>query len=320
MRSPLMMIRTSFPRLNVAIAFAGALLALEPQAPPSAFTPERVLRCEGADLTPHVVFCDDFEQNDFQGRWDIGSQGGGRWPRADFVKCENDFGFESRCSSWSNALLFDREWGYYGYDARHSFPDLDEFYVRWYQYISDPFEWGTLEDKSVLLHDKGNSLMTYVSTSRTQLPDYPGSGPGVPHIANYQDIDTPETMNRYTMINRFQNKGRKLSLKPGRWYLFEWYVKLNTPGESDGATKLWIDDASSPIDTQTLRMSYDDMRWLKQKDAGKTFGVVRLTLYHQRCDIGRNRCPPKGPEMLSQSHRWDRLVVSTAPIGPFKSR
>jgi hypothetical protein len=66
-------------------------------------------------------------------------------------------------------------------------------------------------------------------------------------------------------------------------------------------------------------MSYKDMRWLKSKDAGKAFGLVRLTVYHQRCDLGRNTCPPRGPDVLSQSHRWDGIVVSTAPIGPIRS-
>jgi hypothetical protein len=275
--------------------------------------------CGGRVATPDVLFCDDFEDPDFEKRWDIGGHQG-RWPRNEFVKCDRDgFGFRSSCAAWSNFLTFDHAWGYYGYDGRHAFEPQSEFYVRWYQYISDPFTWGTLEDKSVLLHDPGNTLMAYVATSRTQLPDYPNSGPGVPYVANYQDVDTPETANQYTLVNRFQNQGRKFTLKPGRWYLFEWYVKLNTPGESNGATKLWIDDATQPITKQTLRMSYSDMRWLKRTDAGKQFGVVRLTVYHQRCDIGPNVCPPNGPDMLRQSQRWDHLVVSKILVGPLKS-
>ena len=107
-------------------------------------------------------------------------------------------------------------------------------------------------------------------------------------------------------------------LQPGRWYLFEWYVKLNTPGLSDGVAKLWIDDASQPISSQTLRMEYEDMRWLRGDQQGKQFGVVRLTLYDQRCDIGRNACPPNGPYVLDQWQEWDNIVVSKRPIGPMK--
>jgi hypothetical protein len=81
-------------------------------------------------------------------------------------------------------------------------------------------------------------------------------------------------------------------------------------------TRLWIDEAAEPITKQTLRMEYTDMRWLKARDRGKQFGVVRLTVYHQRCEIARQTCPPYTPVVLSQSQRWDQLVISKAPVGP----
>jgi hypothetical protein len=63
-------------------------------------------------------------------------------------------------------------------------------------------------------------------------------------------------------------------------------------------SKLWIDDATHPIAAQTLRMQHDDMRWLKAHQTG-THLAVRLTVYDQRCDIGRNTCPPNGPSILT---------------------
>jgi hypothetical protein len=98
-------------------------------------------------------------------------------------------------------------------------------------------------------------------------------------------------------VNRFQNLTRNTMLEPGKWYLFEWYIRLNTPGASDGVTRLWIDDASRPIPVQTLRMDYVDMRWLRRQDAGKQFGVLRLTVYDQRCDGVPNTCPRNGPRI-----------------------
>lgn len=261
-----------------------------------------------------VILCDDFEDGGFQARWDIGGHQG-RWPIDEFVRC-TEFGFRSRCAAWSNALSFDHEWGFYGYDARRPFPPQPAFYIRWYQYISDPFNWGPLEDKSVMIHDASNSLVAYVGTSRNHLPVVKDSGPGMPFVANYQDVDTPETGGQYTKVNRFQNQHRNLTLEPGHWYLFEWYVRHNTPGKSDGETKLWIDEASQPITAQTLRMHYTDMRWLRDRDAGKLFAELRLTVYDQRCDGKPNTCPPNGPDVLTQSHRWDEIVVSTSPIGP----
>ena len=273
--------------------------------------------CPGSrNPDPRVVLCDNFEDNGFERRWDIGGHQG-IWPASQFVLCTDDhFGFHDRCAAWSNKLVFDREWGFYGYDGRRAFTPQSEFYVRWYQYIGDPFVWGTLEDKSVMLHDQANTLVAYVGTNRNHLPVVPDSGPGKPFVANYQDVDTPETGGLYNKVNRFQNQGRNITLQPGHWYLFEWYVKLNDPGVSNGVTRLWIDTADEPITTQMLRMEYTDMRWLRARDSGKQFGVVRLTVYHQRCEIASHTCPPYTPVVLSQSQRWDQLVISKGPIGP----
>ena len=270
----------------------------------------------GCDKSNHdLLLCDDFEDGGFQSRWDIGGHQG-TWPRSEFVLCSNgSFGFHDRCAAWSNQLVFDHEWGFYGYDARRPFAPQSEFYVRWYQFVSNPYTWGTLEDKSVLIHDPGNTITAYVATNRNHLPVERDSGPGMPYVANYQDVDWSETGGQSTKVNRFQNQGHNITLQPGKWYLFEWYVKLNTPGASDGATSLWVDDASAPIARQTLRMHDDDMRWLKSSDAGKQFGVLRLTVYDQRCDGKPNTCPPNGPSILNQSQRWDNIVVSRRPIG-----
>lgn len=266
-------------------------------------------------LNADVIICDDFEDANFPSRWDIGGHHG-TWPVSQFVLCtDNNFGFRDRCAAWSNRLAFDNDWGFYGYDGRTTFPPQSEFYVRWYQYVSDPYKWGTLEDKSVLLHDPGHTITAYVATNRNHLPTVQDSGPGMPYVANYQDIDWAETARQYTEVNRFQNQKKNITLQPGKWYLFEWYIKLNTPGISNGVTALWIDDASQPVATQTLRMHYDDMRWLKSSDTHKRFGVLRLLLYDQRCDGTPNVCPPAGPAILNQSHRWDNVVVSKRRIG-----
>src|SRR6266571_2960703 len=269
----------------------------------------------GSNPNPDVVLCEDFEDG-AASRWDIGSRGS-MYTASQFVRCDG-FGFRDPCAAWSNNLAFDSEWGFWGYDARRMFEPQSEFYVRWYQYISDPYTWGTLEDKSVLLHDPAETMTAYVGTNRNELPVERDSGPGLPFVANYQDPDWPETGGRYTRVNRFQNQGNNITLRPGRWYLFEWYVKLNTPGAPDGTTKLWIDDASEPIASQTLRMHYTDMRWVRSKDAGKQFGLLRLSVYHQRCDSVPNTCPPNGPAILNQYQRWDDIVVSRTPVGLWK--
>ena len=90
-----------------------------------------------------MLLCDDFEDGTFQANWNIGSRGG-MWPASEFVRCDGDsFGFHDRCAAWSNDLAFDGEWGFWGYDARRMFDPPSELYIRWYQYISDPYVWGT---------------------------------------------------------------------------------------------------------------------------------------------------------------------------------
>jgi hypothetical protein len=273
--------------------------------------------CRGRTApNPTVIICDDFEDGTFQTTWAIGSTKMATWARSQFVLCTDDsFGFHDRCAAWTNHLVFDGSWGFWGYGAERRFPAQSELYVRWYQYISDPYTWGTLEDKSVMLHDPAKTITAYVGTNRVAETD-PNSGPGMPFVANYQDPDWRETGGQYTKATRFQNQGRHITLQPGKWYLFEWYIKLNTPGASDGVTKLWVDDATGPISTQTLRMHYTDVRWLRRSDAGKQLGFLRLIVYHQRCDGVPNTCPPNGPAILKQSHRWDHIVIGTSPIGP----
>ena len=249
--------------------------------------------CPGdAPANPDVLLCEDFGESAALTSWDVGSPGRHPWQNARFVLCGEGFGFQDRCAAWSNQLVFDGSWGFRGYDARRPFPPQSEFYVRWYQYMSDPYTWGTLEEKSLMLHDQFDTITAYVGSSRNHLPVVPNSGPGMPFLANYQEPDWSETGGQYTRINRFQNQGHDIVLQAGKWYLFEWYIRLNTPGVSDGVTKLWIDDASQPITSQTLRMHYTDMRWLRSSDAGKQFKVLRLTNYHQRCDGIPNTCLP----------------------------
>jgi hypothetical protein len=293
--------------LSVLLVAAGTRLRLSALTQPG---------LSGCAVDPDVLLCDDFEQPELLPIWDLGSNSGA-WPVSDFVRCAAGFGYRDRCAAWSNRLLFDTFWGFWGYDAWRPFAPQNEFYVRWYQYISDPYVWGTLEDKAVMLHNPPDASMTaYVATNRNELPSVADSGPGMPFVANYQDLDWPETGGQYTKVNRFQNQGRNITLQPGRWYLFEWYVRMNDPGVSNGVTRLWIDDASEPVSTQTLRLEYDDMRWRRSRDAGRQFGFLRLTVYHQRCDGRPDTCPPNGPAMLDQSQRWDHVVVSRSRIGP----
>ena len=138
------LLRNRFAAYLGASGLFKARFAVDAPVSPESFCPG------GAHPNPNVVLCDNFEDDGFERRWDIGGHQG-IWPTSQFVLCtDGHFGFHDRCAAWSNKLVFDREWGFYGYDGRRAFTPQSEFYVRWYQYIGDPFVWGTLEDKSVM--------------------------------------------------------------------------------------------------------------------------------------------------------------------------
>src|SRR5439155_17922791 len=165
------------------------------------------------------------------------------------------------------------------------------------------------------VHDPtGTFLLMYLTAN--QVDDGGGcdgtsGGLGKPAVINYRDLDWADLGNQCTKVNRHQTQGNDITLQPGHWYLFEWYIKLNTPGVSDGLTKLWVDDASQPISTQTLRLSYSDMRFLGSGDAGNRAGMLRLMTFNQGCRAGAG-CPA----MLDQYQKWDEVVISTSRIGP----
>src|SRR5439155_8738822 len=93
---------------------------------------------ECSNPQPGWVLCEDFEQGDFLTNWGIESNLG-TWPRDQFVRCDS-FGFGGSCAAWSNNLVSDNFGGYYGYDARRPFPPQSELYIRWYKYISNPYQ------------------------------------------------------------------------------------------------------------------------------------------------------------------------------------
>ena len=112
----------------------------------------------------------------------------------------------------------------------------------------------------MLLDNVGGSFNPYVALSLW--------GTRKPHIVINNNATTsclnqsvPDPNGYYPVcVNRTQNVGKDITLRPGTWYLFEWYIKLNTPGMDDGVTKLWVDDATVPIVTQTLRAVHTDIR------------------------------------------------------------
>src|SRR5207244_3526202 len=143
--------RESLMRAKAAFTVLLVLIAIGPQRSRAA-APDIDRACRGHGSDGDLLLCDDFEDADFLQHWDVGSNSN-TWPNADFVRCGDGVGYKDRCAAWSNRLKFDTFWGYWGYDAWRPFVPQKEFYVRWYQFVSDRYVCGTLEDKPLLVHD-----------------------------------------------------------------------------------------------------------------------------------------------------------------------
>jgi hypothetical protein len=265
----------------------------------------------GAYPDPDVIWCDDFDRGTALDTWspspwccDTDGDGVVTLAEMEFVACGAQ-GFKTACAAWTDEYRYGQHYA----DTTLPTLGLDELYIRWYVYISDPFRWDSTGDKSLMLLDNvGGSFNPYVAVSLW--------GTGKPHIVVNNNAvtpcvsqSTPDANGYYpACVNRAQNVGDDMTLQAGRWYLFEWYVKLNTPGVANGVSKLWVDDASQPIVAQTLRASYSDIVFRTSIDGLRLLTTILLTAY------ANNR---EGA-LPSQYQKWASLVVSRARIGPIR--
>lgn len=268
------------PLNGVLRGLASALIFLTPML---ALATEAI--CPGgATPNANVVWCDDLETPS------------NSWV-SQAVRCDN-FGFRDRCAVYSGPLNFDNEYGYFnwGGDPRIG-GEYDDLYVRLFVKFSDAYKWGNVDDKGIYFQNSGGAPVIH-----NVKMEYSSWGTGKPNLASYALLNRGERL--------MQNQGNDLKFEPGRWYMVEMHIKLNTPGLADGIYELWVDDMSRPISSQTLRLRYTD---LLIRPSGNTRGydTLFLTSYHQRCDSGAE-CP----RTINQWVIWDNIVVSRAKIGP----
>lgn len=94
--------------------------------------------------------------------------------------------------------------------------------------------------------------------------------------------------------------GGQAYLEPGRWFLIEVLLALNTPGQNDGEIRGWI-DGDLKGDVQNLRFRDVDDVVIRRFEIENYFGG-------------------DGPENTSPSNQrafYDNVVVSTGPIGAY---
>jgi len=90
-----------------------------------------------------------------------------------------------------------------------------------------------------------------------------------------------------------ENRG---SLRNGRWYCIETYVKMNTPGQNDGVLRGWVDG--------NLAMEKTDLRFRDVPD-------LKIETFWMNLYYGGTWSAPHEMDVY-----FDNVALSTGPIGP----
>jgi hypothetical protein len=105
--------------------------------------------------------------------------------------------------------------------------------------------------------------------------------------------------------------GGSYRLQSGRWYCFEYRMKLNTPGQANGVAELWIDDCGvnglGCAGTSTRRISVTNIRFSSRKSTSDRIEMVWLENWANSQNQGGS---------LGTGPYWDQVKASTVgPIG-----
>ena len=197
--------------------------------------------CGTAD--PNVLMCDDFED----GNWYVtncDSEGGPLNPGNDgwcgsvytginpdgaaFAVCGNQGAAGTNCAA-DGGDHSGAPGG--GHTAQHGFYGVDEIYIRWYYKASPGYQWGW--ERSINPTWAGTGA--YWGDIQFNCGATERSFAAVPYIAEVG----PSGICQGTNV-----PDKSITIYSGRWYFFEYYIKLSSPEKSDGIFKLWIDDCT----------------------------------------------------------------------------
>jgi len=149
------------------------------------------------------------------------------------------------------------------------FAGLDEIYMRWYRKYQDGYKWGCESSKNngvyavadpnnveACVQPNGYDKFSFrVQDERRTIDgnDFYGA------LYSYQ----PHANNGGCGAWYSQNQGAIKYQQPGKWYLYEIYIKANTVGQSNGVIKEWV-DGELRGEQQGLESRYTDQLKINQ--------------------------------------------------------
>jgi len=264
----------------------------------------------GSNPNPNVIWCDDFEDGTWTDTWSGINDWGGNGEAA---RC-GTLGYNSNCT-WRAGPNWQGPGDYATYDGtRNHGTTVSEIYVRFYTKFLPGWVFGApVGSFNDLRGDKGVYLCLEETSGGCNVKWEWGK-----YCVNYPEGKNPPwdrcrmAIESYTISGPApisgdyvpQNLGNDIIYQPNQWYFVKIYLKLNTPGQSNGILRVWSDPA--PVTTPTLRMEYTN---ISLRSGSTNMSRIFLSGFSFRCNSG---CPSS----ITKTLNLDQLVVSGADIPP----
>ncbi len=109
-------------------------------------------------------------------------------------------------------------------------PKVEEVWLRFYSKFSAGYAWPNRSHKLAIFN------LTNGADNQRHYQVYVYVNPSGRYAVDHSDIDN------WQFYGLQQNVGTPVSVRPDQWEKIKLYVRLNTPGASNGIVRLWVND------------------------------------------------------------------------------
>ena len=174
----------------------------------------------------------------------------------------------------------------------------DHVYVRFFEYYATDFDFAAGMKTGRISSFNGN-------TNNYDIILYSGARSSNP--LNSSDFCGTNDMETLTLGYNggpldWGDVSGNVAMQRGRWYCVEYEVQLNTPGQSNGAVRVWVDDA-----LQAQRTNFNI-----RGNVTALLNRVMIGGWYSNSAAGQNSCP--NPQSASVRY-IDDVVIATERIG-----